>query len=288
MRIVLQNENGSFEIGGGGHKRARLQTIEGVGMPAKEDNTIIFEGQAGQTIIGSRDLERVITMSLDFYGDEREVEKLYRIIYKPLDILFFLGNRRRRIKGRCKVATDISSIIYHKWQSVALQFVCDNPYFSDLNDTMQAISANEDMWPNVNLDGEWFIEPGTIATQRSSKTSIYNYGDVEIYPVITLTNNKVSNLLSEETKITLTNATTDKAITLEYQISPGETVTIDLESRSILSDINGNIVTCISDDTVLSDFYLATGKNDISIEADSADNIFAIARYSNQYISVVI
>lgn len=288
MRIVLQNEFGSFEIGGGSHKKARLLTIEGIGIPAKEDTPIVFEGQAGQTIIGSRDLERVITMSLDFYGDEREVEKLYRIIHKPVDILFFLGNRRRRIKGRCKVATDITSIIYHQWQSVALQFVCDNPYFSDFNDTVKAISANEDQFPNVNLDGEWYIELPAIATLRSSKASIYNYGDVEIYPLITLQNNKVADVLSEESNITLTNLTTGKTITIEYQMSAGENITLDLESRAITSDINGNIVTYISDDTVLSDFYLAVGKNDIVIEASSADNIFAIAHYSNQYISVVI
>lgn len=288
MRIVIQNDFGKFEIGGGRDKKARLITIEGIGIPAKDDTTIVFEGQAGKTVTGSRDLERVITMSLDFSGDECEVEKLYRIIHKPVEILFFLGNRRRMIRGRCTTATDITGIIYHRLQSAVLQFVCYNPYFLDFNKTVKAISANEDQFPNTNMDGKWYVELPAKATLRSSKASIYNYGDVEIYPLITLQNNKTIDTLSDNSSITLSNLTTGKDVILEYQMSAGENVIIDLENRAITSDINGSIVSCISDDTVLSDFYLEVGKNDIVIEAGSAENIFAVAHYFNQYVSVVI
>ncbi|MBQ7794728.1 MAG: phage tail family protein [Clostridia bacterium] len=289
MYIVLKNEFGSFEIGGGGHTSARLQEIEGIGVPAKDDTPIVFEGQPGRTIIACRDLERTITMSIDFYGDERTVEKLYRIIYKPMDIRFYLGNRRRKTHGRCIAATDITKIIYHKWQKIVLQLVCDDPYFYDFYDTAAAISANADQLPNLNENGEWFVQLPAVATLRSSKASIFNRGNTEIYPKITLANNKETDALADEAGVILTNATTGKTIKLEYQIATGELVTLDLKKRKIISSLSGNIITSISDDTVLEDFYLAVGENILSIESlNTADDIFAMAYYSNQYVSVVV
>ncbi len=289
FRIVLENEYGSFEIGGGSHENARLQAIEGIGVPAKEQKTIVFEGQPGKTLKQSRDLERTITMLFDFLGDERTVCKLYKIIYHPVTLYFYLSNgERRKITGHCTQSTDISKIIYHKWQSIALQFTCMDPYFYDFYETEKAISKNEDQWPNMNENGEWQIEIPSVATKRSNEASIYNYGDVDIYPVITLQSHDtaVVALAETETKIILNNLTTGKSITFNYVISSGELITIDLPKRMIISSKNGDITNCISDDTVLGDFYLQMCNNDMSINADG--DIFAVATFFNKYISVVI
>ena len=290
MIIVLKNESGSFEIGGGSHLIARLQEIQGLGAPAKEQKTLIFEGQPGQMLKQSRDLERTITMSFDFFGDERTVYNLYKIIYQPVTLYFYLSNgERRQITGYCTQSTDITKIIYHEWQSVVLQFICLDPYFYDFYETKQAISQNEDLWPNINEDGEYLIKIPSIATKRSNEAVIYNKGDINVYAKISLKRHNTKVILLEETeekKIVLNNLTTEKSITLNYDISADELITIDLPNRMITSNINGDITNCISDDTVLGDFYLQAGNNDINIDVDG--DIFAVATFSNKYISVVI
>lgn len=289
MQIILKNENGSFEIGGGWHSVARLQEIAGLGPPAKEDTSIVFEGQPGRTLTHTRDIERTITMSLDFYGDERAVEKLFRIIYKSVTLWFYLGYTRRKITGRCINAPDITKIIYRKWQSIALQFVCDNPYFTDFYETEMAISKNIDQFPNYNENGEWYIQLPAIATLRSSESTIMNKGDIKVYPAITLKNNSQAAALADTYGVILTNLTTGKHITLNYDVVAGELVTIDLINRKITSTTNGDITNCMSDDTVLSEFYLEVGSNHMSINnLNESSDIFAVAQFSNQYISVVI
>lgn len=289
MKIVLKNECGEFEIGGGSNPKARLLETAGLGLPGKEIQSVTFEEQSGRTTTGSRDVERTITLSIDFFGDVFEMERLYRILHKPVELQFFVGMKRRRISGRCVSSTDIETIIYHRWNKAVLQFVCDDPYFHDFVPIEAAISANEDRFPNVNTDGEWYIQLPAVATVRHSVATITNRGDTILYPVIHLQNNKTVNTLADEYGITLTNATTGKVITLNYDITAGEEVTIDLSKRKIYSSTNGNITNCISDDTVLSDFYLDIGDNVISVDsANISDNIFAVAEYSNNYVAVVI
>ena len=287
MQIKLQNEFGSFEIGGGSHPIARLIEITGIGIPAKEDKSITFEGQAGSTLTNIRDTTRTITMSFDFYGDEREVEKLYRIIYRAVTMTFYLGNRRRKIDCVCKVATEIEKIIYHKWQKIVLQFFCYDPYFYDVCDTKYPVSKVTDQLPNLNENTEWYIQLPAIATVRTNYTMVKNQGDIEIHPVITLKSNQEITLLSEDNYVVLRNLTTGKVLTLNYAMATNEVIKIDLPNRAITSNVNGDITNYISSDTVLGDFILQLGNNEIEIESTD-NNIFAVIEYSNKYVSVVI
>lgn len=284
MKIILKNEAGSFELGGGRHPQARLQEITGLGVPAKEHKTAVLEGQAGQTLNKSRDLERTITMSFDFFGDERTVRRLYKIIYEGVSLYFYLSNgERRRITGYCTRSTEAERIIYHKWQSIALQFLCYDPYFYDFYDTTWEISKKTDQWPNSVIDGAFDITIPSRATLISNEASVYVNGDIRTYPVITIKKYKVG---TSENTISLMNNTTGRSIVLNYGMAENELLTINLPKRIIESSLNGDITSCISDDTVLSDFYLLRGSNDISISAD--EDIFAELSIKNQYMSVVI
>ena len=287
MRIKLQNEIGSFEVGGGSHPIARITSITGIGIPAKEDKTITFEGQSGSTLTSYRDLDRTITMSFDFYGDEYTVEKLYRIIYNPLTMTFYLNGRRRKIDGICKMATEIENIIYHRWQKIVLQFTCYDPYFKDVSNTRQPISKVTNHLPNINENTEWYVQLPTVATTRENKGVVINSGNVDVYPIITLQNNQGVSVLTDDNYITVRNLTTGKAITINYLMITDEIVTVDLPNRRITSSINGNITNYISSDTVLGDFMLQLGENEIEIESTNND-IYAVIEYSNKYASVVI
>lgn len=50
MLITLKNEFGTFEIGGGRHKCARLTDISGLGISGKEITSVVFPSQAGHTV----------------------------------------------------------------------------------------------------------------------------------------------------------------------------------------------------------------------------------------------
>lgn len=290
MRIALRNEFGSFEMGGGSHPSARLIEITGLGVPAKENTTIVFEGQPGQTLTESRDIERTITMSFDFYGDERTVQKLYRIIYKPVTIYFYLNNgERRKIVGHCTQSTDITKIIYHKWQSIVLQFICYDPYFHNVTNTVLKIAKPVNKLPNVNEDGRWFIELPVVATEINKTVVAINSGETILYPIIKIYSNKTENDNPEAYGIVISNETTGNSITLDYNLSVNEIITVDIPQRKIDSNINGDITNYISDNTVLSAFFLDIGENNITIDNPNPDdNMYGEIEFTNNYIAVVI
>ena len=289
MKIILKNKYGEFIMGGGSHPRARIINIDGLGLMAREVNSITFEGQPGVTTTSSRDLQRTITISLDFYGGEHEVEKLYRIIYEPVEILCFFGEKRRKITGRCINACDVSSIIYREWQTVVLQFCCDNPYFCDFKNNVIKIATPKDMLPNTFLDGEWYISLPAIATAIDNTVQVENRGSTIIYPVIRLYSHKQEADSPESFGLAIKNLTTGKSIWINYNLSKEEVITIDLLKRKIKSNISGDITNKISDDTVLGDFFLTTGANQLRVESLNANDLLsAEVEFTNNYVAVVM
>ena len=290
MRIALRNEFGSFEMGGGSHPSARLIEITGLGVPGKENTTIVFEGQPGQTLTESRDMERTITMSFDFYGDERTVQKLYRIIYRPVTIYFYLNNgERRKIVGHCTQSTDITKIIYHKWQSVVLQFICYDPYFHNVTNTVLKIAKPVNKLPNVNENGEWYVQLPAVATEIDKTVIANNTGQTILYPIIKIYSNKSEDDNPEAYGIVISNKTTGGVITIEYNLSVNEALRVDIPQRKIISNINGDITNYMSDDTVLSSFFLDIGENIITVDNPNPnDKMYAEIEFTNNYMAVVI
>ena len=289
MRIVIKNEYGSLEIGGGNHPSARLLDAAGLGLPNKEIEVIAFAGQAGQTINSIKDSTRTITISFDFYGGQSQIEKIYKLLYKEVGIYITVGDKKRKITGICVNPEEVQKIIYGAWYKLVLQFVCAEPYFSDFYNTKISLSQRTDLFPNVCENGEWFIELPAVATERISKAHIYNRGDVKLYPKIIINNNSLSDIESETYGVLIQNETTGAKIILNYDSQPNEIVTIDLPHRKIISNINGNITNMISDDTVLADFYLIEGGNILStINLNSYEDISVLIEYNNNYAMAVI
>ena len=288
MRIILKNKNGCFEIGGASPPNARIQAIKGLGVPAKETKTVTFSSQPGVTLQSTRDSSRTITMSFDFYGAQRETENLYKIIYEPVEILFFSGPYRRKISGVCTSTAEAESIIYHQWQKIALQFMCPDPYFSDFESISAPIEQKTDHFPNLYENGTWYINLPAIATTHIADATITNKGSVAVYPIIRVYNSAAAVTIPTVFGLVLTNGSGAK-ITLKHNISKGETVTFDLPKRKITSDISGDITSKISDDTILGDFKLLPGDNLISAKnLNTADDITATIEYTNKYAAVVI
>lgn len=290
MKVVIKNKHGSFEMGGGRHPTARILNISGMGLPIKEANTVTFAGQPGHTTENTRDLSRTITISCDFSGSQSEIERLYKILYRPVELWFTFGSRRRKITGICINPEDVERIIYQHEYSLVMQFVCDNPYFNDFYNTKIEIFQRADQFPNV-LDGEsWYIQLPAIATVRTVAATIHNKGDTDIYPIIHIYN-LAATTASDTGKygIVVTNNTNNAKITLNYDPQPGEEITVDLPKRKIYSNINGVITNKISDDTVLSDFVLDLGENVLSCtNLSGTGDISVIVEYTNNYAMAVI
>lgn len=286
MRIVIKNEYGEFEIGE--TAGAKLLEITGIGIPGKEAEKITFATQPGTVTKSVRDTERTISLSIDFLGNPRQVEKLYKIIYHPVEIWFYLGYCNRKIKGRLIEATDITNIIYRRWQAVVLQFICDDPYFHDLYDTKEGISTITDQLPNLEEGGTWLVELPAVATVSSARKVIRNESSIRLYSRFYIKNMSQISALTNEHGIVITNHTTDKKIALYYEITGDDIVTVDVERRRITNSKGENITNNISDDTVLSDFYLEIGDNDISAATLNGDDVLVVdIEYNNNYIAVV-
>lgn len=288
MLITLKNEVGAFEIGGGRHKTARLIEIGGLGISAKEITSVTFPSQSGYTVQKVRDTERVITMSFDFYGEPYQTERLYKILYRPLDIYFNRGDGvRRKISAYMSETCEIENIIFHRWQKITLQFVCPSPYFTDENETVKNIGGFEDKFPNAYEGSEWKISLPAVATARTTRRSILNNGDVIVYPVFEV-KNYGGNSQSTSHTVTIKNHTTGKYIVVTVRIFSSTTVIIDVPKRKITA--NGTVITdSLSNSSVLSEMYLAIGENDIEIWSNDANDIIGMdIKYKNNYAAVII
>lgn len=289
MKVLIKNEYSSLEIGGRCNQYARITDIKGLGLPEKESDIVVFSGQSGQTLQSIRDLPRTITIAFDFYGGQREIEQIYKLVYSDVDIYITSGITRRKIKGRCQNPDEVQRIIYHKWYSLVLQFICDIPYFTDFYDTKTVINQRTDLFPNVYEDGKWYIELPAIATERISRAKIINSGQIDVYPVIYIYNSTLSDTEPEEIGIIITNETTGAYIFLEYNPLGGEEIVIDLPHRKIKGSISGDITNYISDDTVLSNFKFKPGENIISaVNLNTQEEISIVTVHNNNYAMAVI
>jgi len=153
-----------------------------------------------------------------------------------------------------------------------------------------AIFSRADQFPNISENGNWYVELPAIATVRTIRANVINNGEIDVYPIIHIYNtaNQVA-LMSGFSGVIITNETTGAKIELDYSPSDGEEIIIDLALRRITSNLAGNIINYISDDTVLSDFILKTGENIISCENLSGlTSLSAIVEYTNNYAMAVV
>lgn len=285
MRLIIQNEYGKFEIGGFNHPIARLQQCNGLGTIKKKINSVNFVGQIGSTVQSIEINERTITLKFDFYGDAKKVEDLYKILSESVELVFVTDRYRRKIKGYVIVDIQTSNIIYGAWQDVIIQFFCPYPYFNDLEDIILPVSRITNKFPNLQESDGWYIQLPAVATEQNSSSIITNYGDTILYPIFIIKG--MDDVVCDS--IIIKNKTTDKQIVINRNIAKNEEIIIDLPNRKIKSSVSGDITKYISDDTILSDFFLNVGDNEIEVTSSNAlKTIIANIQYNNNYVSVVL
>lgn len=282
MRIEIRSKNGSFEIGGGKHPIGRLLEIDGIGLPGSAVQQYTFSGMPGYLATDRTDNARTITMSVDLSMEASGIEKVYRVLQEECEIIFFLNRKWRKITGICLNPSDAEKIILGKLYKQVMQFECPHPYFTDYSPVTVSLATRTDQFPTTIEDGQGYITLPAVATKRDSSKVITNKGDTIVYPIITVT------AKTDLESIKLCNITTGKFLALEYKIVAGEEITIDILNREITSNIHGPVLNKITDDTVLSEFYLACGENELTTQDIDSGAVEAVITYENQYKAVMI
>ena len=85
------------------------------------------------------------------------------------------------------------------------------------------------------------------------------------------------------------NHTTGQQLVLERAAAAGEVVTIDIPNRQIVSSLDGDVTSVISQDTYLSDFWLDVGVNDVeAVSYATGERIGVVMTYYNQYVEAIL
>ena len=282
MLIWFENEYGKFEMGGSGHPVANITAIAGLGIPPLNREAVRYPYSAGQTVLAETDLPRTITIGGTIYGGAYIVSQINRILYAKGTLYFaFDDGRQRRIDCRCTSLPDPERQGRELYE-FAVQFVCDHPYFKDAENTVIPT------YLRIDLIATTFVLP-CVFTERIVNSVIKLSGDRPVNPIFHIRNKKVDDTPSSEYGMLIENLSTGKFLKLDYDIQENEIITVDIDKLTVISNKNGSIINAISDDTILSDFTLAVGENNLKFtNLNSANDIEALIEFSPLYVEAVL
>ncbi len=281
MTLTYKNNYGTVTMYGNGEGSIHICAIEGLGVVANEYNAASYTGQNGQKTLSARALPRSITLSLEVTGENinSTLREALRVLSREGVLYITDTDLNRRIFCNQVQIPDVERILKGRITTLAVQFVCDNPYFEDGEDTVLPLYSREKLLASP------FALPcmfGKITTGAEIKNS----GDEVAEPQISI---YCTNAFSGAESIIISNITTGRQICLEYALQSDDTVLIDVKNRRITSSKSGNLLNYLSDNTFLGDFVLERGVNLIEVDLGDVTSGFTIeCRYTNHYREAVI
>lgn len=275
MQIEFTNTLGKIVLGS--NRETRIIEIDGVGLAPKTRNTVNYAGIVGQNKLSETINARTVTIKGDLKSTSPQniLTRMMRILNNSGTLILRAGSKGRCISAEC-IEFDISDR-NGAYQPFIMQFICDYPYFSDITQTNIYIFEIEKRLKTQ------FILP-CVFSKRILNQKIHNSGDVICEPIFEIT------AVTESAKngnIAIENITTSQKIVLNYKISRGEVITVDIENRKITSNTAGDIIYSLDDDSYLSDFWLEKGSNNITVTNGSGGEIMVMCRFCNKYIEAV-
>jgi hypothetical protein len=137
------------------------------------------------------------------------------------------------------------------WQTFQISFTCHDPFFWD--------TENSQLFTPFSGGFSFpFSFPFSLGTPAATQTLV-NAGDVET-PVRIV-------LVGPIQEAIITNTTTNESIYLTEDIDPGETVTINTQTKTVSSDVKGNVFNYISEDTTF--WTLQPGNNTVTYKTST-------------------
>lgn len=278
-KLKYVSKGGTVLMGGAMSHIGLIEPLNGFELPSKKYETVEFAGENGVTTTGSKDMSRIMTVSGDIYGGQKTLMEIMKAFYYEGTLYCEFGNIKRKID--CKVK-NLDDIVRHGNSGIngfTVQFEADYPYFNDFKDTVTTISSSRDL-----INGTFMLP--CVWTEYLQQGIVKNTGDKIAYPLIEIKTDTAP--IAEEATITITNNTTGAFIILNHVMREGEVVTLNLKTRRIKSSIDGNITNHITDDTVLQNFYLDIGENDISFKtSEENQTLTANVTFNRLYIMAV-
>ena len=277
MRFYIGYENDIGKIEMGTKPPYIIREIEGLEQVNASRKAIRYVGVAGEKTLEKSPNPRIITIDGRVTGEGRRfyTDQLAMVFDNTVEGILKLNvwGKLRRIK--CIPNT----VAFGKMNKSYLDFIitlsCDNPYFRDWeNSTVSLYSRQNNLFSGMTFP--------RVFTFRTSRGNAINNGNANIEPVIHITAGELGE--GTDVGLTITNETTGAIIDLDYGPEDGEKITIDIENRNIISNINGDITRYKSKFTLLSDFVLTKGNNIIRFDnANAGQTLAAEIEYSNLY-----
>lgn len=303
MNIIFQNELGRVVLSGGGFGAScigktaygesadagdavwRIIRIVGLNLAPKLLGSVKYAGVDGCDTICETVSSRTITISGDIRNNrqlQREIGRSARIFSRKGTLYLTLGGKRRKID--CRVLQFDADSRNGAAAPFVLQLLADDPAFLDIEPTCVAVFSRKDRIASP------FKLP-MIFSQRISEADLFNMGDIKAEPVFYL-RNPIGGGASRDGEMPINgeytiicNTTTNQKIQLTTCVLFGELVTVDIPNRIITSDMRGNMLRYITNDTFLGDFWLQTGINHIQADTSvSGHSMSVVCEFVNRFV----
>lgn len=280
MYMYYKSNAGKVDFRFGGDYPVRITDINGLFPLERRFNTVTYADIDGVDSVSSAIGGRSVTVGGDIrISNKQFLRDMLKVLNEPGELYIDFGEKKRRLICRsCHFTPGERNAMYMRFVIV---FYSDQPYFCDFDVMTEYIRKRED-----SVCGS-FILPCVFTTRMTENDVIVN-GDVPCEPVFEITCIKAASEQSDECGIILKNETYGNSAELCTYLLQDEIIVIDIENRKITSNMRGNMINLISDDTFLHDFKLRQGANHINIINKNGDEqIHVICRYICKYIEGV-
>lgn len=279
MEIDYISKAGTISFSGGGGFPFRLTDIDGVWLTGRSFAATTYAGIPGQTVTGMTEAARTITLGGDLRLDGDmpglAISAALTTLHAPGELIFYHPDRVLKIGCRCSAADKGER--NGAYQKYVFQFLCDDPYFSDIQSTTKPLYSITGM---LNAD---FAYPGMFSTAVIGG-SLYYTGTAQTEPVIRI---HIHNMPAEypENGFWIENQTTGQQIGLDYLPKNGDVITIDIPERTIYLADGTSLIQYITDGTFLNGFTLVPGENVLTVRSFNVTaDAYMECEYKNKYL----
>ena len=259
MYMYYKSNAGKVIFRFGGDYPVRVTDIEGLYPLERNFNTIRYADIDGVDSVSSAIGGRNVTVAGDIrISNKQFLRDMLKVLNEPGELFMDFGEKKRKLI--CRSAHFTPGQRNAMYMKFVIVFCSDEPYFCDFDEEMTYVRKRTDAVEKS------FILP-CVFTERFTENEIIVNGDVSCEPVFEITCVKAAQVQGEECGIIVENETHGNIIELYTYLLQDEIIEIDVENRKITSDLRGNLIKYISDNTFLHEFKFGQGLNHIKVIA---------------------